>query len=90
MKMSDNAKTNLKQFIVIIATSLLTAILLSFIAPNGLRESVQKIELKQAEIDPQIKSNTARIETLEYNQLRLATKDDIQILKADLIRELKR
>jgi hypothetical protein len=80
----------LRQGIIIVCASILTAVIMSFIAPNGLRKSVQDIQVDHAAVKEQVRLNTERLQTLEYNQYRLATKEDLKTLKEDLIRELKK
>jgi hypothetical protein len=88
--MSENNKSYLRQAIVIICASVLTAIIMSFIAPNGLRQDVGKLKIDQATTQKQVDIDTGRINTLEVKQSQLATKEDLQTLKMDLIRELKK
>jgi len=87
---NGNGRSIFAQILVIVAASISTAVIMSFIAPNGLRNSVKAIEVKQATIETDVKNHTERLKVLEEKQSQLATKADLQILKEDLIRELKK
>jgi ACT domain-containing protein len=79
-----------------VSTALLTVVLMGAIAPNNLRNNMQDVKMEQVVRAKQMDINTgnisnlsSRIYNLESIQANLATKQDLQILKSDLIRELK-
>jgi len=80
-----------------IVTTVLTAVAMGLIAPNNLRTDMKAVQLEQVARAKQMDVNTStisnqnsRLYQLESMQSTLATKADLQILKEDLIRELKK
>ncbi len=88
--MSDNGKNNIRQAITIVITSVSTALIMSLIAPNGLRNAVRSVEIQQATTKLQVDLNTNRLAILEFERSKLVTKEDLQLMKNDLLRELKK
>jgi len=101
MENEDKKVQSQKTIITVIATAVVTTVLsavtMGIIAPNNLRVNMETVKLEQATSAKQMDTNTGNISNLnirlysiEGNQLNLATKADLQTLKEDLIRELKR
>lgn len=97
----EHVKTQPKTVVTVIATAIATTILsavaMGIIAPNNLRTDMKAVQMEQVVRAKQmdvntgaIKLNEERIYRLETVQIQLATKADLQTLKEDLIRELKK
>ena len=86
----------LRQVITIVSAAVLTSILMTIIQPGDLKRRVRTLEdfetvhSTQAVTDRNsLMEHSSRIYALEQHLLELATKEDLEKVKQDLIRELK-